>query len=67
MSYADRRCDTCQKDYEPVKAWQRFCSAECRESYWQSVRELAKIANRQRVLSPARPSTATPPAVGGRE
>ena len=51
MAYPDRVCDQCGKTYVPLRSWQRFDTAACRDAYWQAVRELAKIANDNRLVT----------------
>lgn len=33
ITLARRRCDNCPKMFQPTKAWQRFCSDECRKMF----------------------------------
>jgi hypothetical protein len=33
-----RKCEKCEKEYEPVTAWQRFCSDKCRQKAFQDER-----------------------------
>lgn len=36
-------CDRCAKSFTPNRSWQRFCSMECRQAFWQAVREQAQV------------------------
>lgn len=35
---AARNCDFCEKEFQPVKKWQRFCSIPCHGKYWTAAR-----------------------------
>ena len=38
----------CCKEFVPKRRWQRFCSRECKDRYWQLLREAAMKIVRER-------------------
>ena len=44
-----KACTQCSTQFEPRKAWQRFCSDKCRDAYWVEMRQLATKMNTLRV------------------
>jgi hypothetical protein len=29
----NQRCEHCNREFQPVKSWQRFCTARCRDAW----------------------------------
>ena len=46
---AEKLCEACSAPFVPNKPWQRYCNDRCRDDYWRLVRQLAKIAARNRL------------------
>ena len=32
-----KKCRFCDKVFEPIRDWQRFCSDSCRKKYWKEL------------------------------
>ncbi len=41
------RCDWCEKEFDPARYWQRFCSDECREKWHVECRSAGAKALRE--------------------
>jgi hypothetical protein len=39
------RCNHCDRDFEPSKPWQQFCSAKCRNDWHFRERKRAEVQN----------------------
>lgn len=37
ISSLSRNCRNCSSSFAPVKPWQEFCSANCKQSWWTEI------------------------------
>jgi hypothetical protein len=38
----NQRCDHCNREYQPAKSWQRFCTPRCRDAWHYDQWKLAQ-------------------------
>jgi len=44
---SERLCECCEREFEPKKKWQRFCTPECRSRKWEEMNPRVKLLDTQ--------------------
>ena len=45
-----KRCEVCDKEFEPKNYWQKYCSNRCKQAMW-AIKQFKDIESIKRVLN----------------
>ena len=43
-------CRSCGKEFNPKRSWQRYCSENCRVTFWDNIVQIPRIAKPESAL-----------------